>query len=206
MANKDAPFGLKPVKHLNGMSWNGQTVRFYISANDGSDTFIGDPVIITATAADREANGKCLTVEKATAGDGNFITGVVTSFEPEDSTSLKYRASGTARYGTMVIDPSVIYHIQDDGGIASTDLWPGANAVLIFTHSGSAYTGLSGVELDSGSTTAPSADASNQLTILQLADIPGNALGANAIWEVMINLHSFRSTGDGDGSLGIIGA
>lgn len=206
MANADTPFGLRPVRHLNGSSWNGATERCYVSANDGTALYPGDPVVIDATAANREDSGRCLTVIKATAGNGNYTTGVVISVEPNADTQLKYRAAATARYLQVCIDPTVIYHIQDDGGVASTDLWPGANGVYIFTHSGSAYTGLSGVELDSGSADAPAADASNQLIILQLADLPDNALGAHAIWEVMINLHTFNCSGDGDGMLGVIGA
>jgi hypothetical protein len=203
MANIDAPFGLKPVRHLNGSSWNGQTQRCYISANDATALYIGDPVVVYATAADRDATRKHLTIKKATAGDGQPVLGSIVSFDPVDSTSLKYRAASTQRYANVVIDPNVIYHIQDDGTVASTSYWPGANAVLIFTHAGSAYTGLSGVELNAN---APSGNASNQLLILGLADLPANALGANAIWEVVINLHQLKSTGDGDGALGIVGA
>lgn len=203
MANVDAPFGLKPVRHLNGMSWNGHTQRCYISANDGTATYAGDPVIITATTADRETTGKYLTVERATAGDGNYITGVVISVELEDSTSLKYRAASTARYVNVCTDPDVIYHIQDDNSATSDKNLPGTNAVVVFTHAGSTYTGQSGCELDM---TTPANNASFQLQVLRLADIGANALGANAIWEVLINLHSFKATGDGDGALGIIGA
>ncbi len=206
MANVDKPFGLKPVGHLGGSSWNGKTDRGYVSANDATALYKGDPVIITATTADRESSGKYLTYERATAGNANRISAVVVAVLPDGQGSLQYRAASTARYLEVVTDPSVVYQIQDDGTVASTDNWPGANGVIIYTHSGSAYTGLSGVELDAGGADAPAADASNQLLILNLSRISGNALGAWAVWDVFINLHTYRSNGDGDGSLGILGA
>jgi hypothetical protein len=206
MANVDAPFGLKPVRHLNGMSWNGHTEKMYVSANDATALFVGDAIVGDATTANRETTGLYPTIKAATVGNGNYILGVVISFDPDpDDLTSKHRAASTERYVNVCMDPDVIFYIADDGAAAPTKNTPGANAVLIGTHAGSTATGLSGMELDMNSD-APAEDASNQLLILKRANIESNILGARAIWEVLINLHSLRATGDGDGALGVLGA
>jgi len=205
MGNVSSPFGLRPVRHLNGMSWNGQTERCFVHASYAAALFVGDPVLIDSTTAVRDTTGKHLTVEIAEAGNGKYITGVITSFEPRTGAlQQNYKPASTEAYCNVVIDPYVIFHVQDDGLGTPDKNMPGANAVLV-AGTGSTVTGLSGwmMELE---TDVPAEDASNQLIILKVADLPDNTLADFAIWEVLINLHTLRSTGGGDGSLGVLGA
>lgn len=44
MANKDASFGMKPVKKLSGAPLSGGTNRYRIAANYGTSIFTGDMV------------------------------------------------------------------------------------------------------------------------------------------------------------------
>ena len=164
--------------------------------------FVGDPVDLAGSA---DSDGVCPTVVKATAGDGNRIYGVITAFDPNpDDLSLVYRTASTARYCYVCVDPDVIFEIQACSGAVLANTNVGQNAVLIYTHSGSTVTGISGVEMDSGASDAPAADASNQLLIMGLVDRADNDISAvNAKWEVIINLHRLRATGDGDGALGV---
>lgn len=202
MANTDAPFGLRPVRHLNGNPWNGQTIRCYLPSTDANAMFIGDAVDIAGSA---DTAGVCPTVAKATAGDGNHIFGVITAFDVDpDNTGLIYRTASTNRYCHVCIDPDVVFEIQACSGAVLANTTVGLNAVLIFTHSGSTVTGLSGMEMDSGASDAPAADASNQFLILGLVDREDNDISAvNAKWYVLINLHRLKATGDGDSALGV---
>ena len=78
-------------------------------------------------------------------------------------------------------------------------------AVTRSPHSGSTVTGLSGVELDTTST-APSADASNQLTIFGAVNrLDNDTTLTHAKVLVTINAHTEASgyTAAGDGTLGI---
>ena len=76
----------------------------------------------------------------------------------------------------------------------------GLNAVLIYTHSGSTATGLSGVELDTTSD-APAADASNQLVILRAVNrVDNDTTITHANVEVMINQHT-----ENQGTVGSLG-
>lgn len=201
MANVDAPFGLRPIRYLSGAPYNGAANKYFAPSTYATSLFIGDPVIKTGTSnttATRGYNpGVLPEVNKATAGDGNAITGVIVGFEPVNGfDSTVYGAASTARIILVADDPNLLFEIQDDGGsLAATSV--GLNAVLIYTHSGSTVTGRSGVELDSTSD-VPAADASNQLTIQRLSNKASNEIAANAIWEVKINQHT-----ESDNTLGI---
>lgn len=202
MANPDAPFGLKPVRHATGAPYTGAANLYYVGTGNDTALFIGDPVVMTGTSntaafLGHEA-GTLPSVTKATAGDGNRLVGVIVGFTSSDRDDTVYRTASTERGVLVADDPDLLFHIRDDGVAALAATSVGLNAVLIFTHSGNTVYGISGAELDTNSD-APAADASNQLHIMRLAPIPGNILGARAIWEVRINNHQLR----GDVSIGV---
>lgn len=191
MANQDTPFGLRPVRYLNGTPWNGQARQYYVPATDNTAIYIGDCVVQVGDSNDNEIfgnpPGSLMEVTRATVGDGNLITGVVVGVMPATADSLTYRAASTERVLLVCDDPDVIFEIQADGTITADTI--GLNAVLIDTHSGSTVTGRSGTELDTTSD-VPAADASNQLYILGLAKKQNNEIGANSVLEVLINQHT----------------
>lgn len=195
MANSDSPFGLRPVRYLNGSPWNGAVRTYYIGTGDSTALYIGDPVVSAVNTQSAEIMGyppgSFPAVQIATAGDGNLILGVVTGILPVTRESTIYRAAATERLVLVADDPNLVFHVQDDGDGTPTAGWAGANANLA-SGSGSATTGLSGWELDASDT--PAADASNQLLILGLANTPDNELDDFAVWEVVINKHERRPT------------
>ena len=206
MANVDAPFGLLPKKHLNGNPWNGGTMRCYVSASYATALFIGDPVVLEPTNANRGTTVRCPTVIAATGTTGTYIFGVITSFEPNpDNLTLKHRLLSTARYCNVCVDPDVIYWIQDNADSAMTKADIGGNCDLEM-NAGSAITGLSGVELNSDT---QAENAALPILILGVADVEDNGFDGSTdthiIWEVMINMHQLRATGDGTGALGVSG-
>ena len=208
MANPDAPFGMKPVRHLNGNPWNGGTMRCWISDSDGTYAlFVGDPVVIDPTAGNRGTTVRCPNVIRADMTTATHVLGVITAFEPSPTDlTLKHRVISTARYCHVCVDPDVIYWIRDNADDAGTDLKIGGNADGIFTHGGNTTTGISKMELDSDTAAA---DAALPLMIIGVADVEDNefdgSTDTNIIWEVIINMHQLRSTGDLTGALGDIG-
>ena len=183
MANLDTPFGLKPVQHISGAAWNGATRRCRVAATAG-DLGVGDAVLW---------NGAGLTcypeIITATAGDGNPIFGVIVSFEPQ-VTNLErlYMASADEGWANVCVDPDTVYEIQADGVVGAADI--GQNAPLIFTHTVDTTTGLSGMELNSTTST----DASDQLIIIGAPDRADNDTTlTHAKWYVLINAHSLRA-------------
>ena len=198
MANVDAPFGLRPIKHRNGAAYNGAFNPYYVDAAYGTALFIGDPVTRVAggsNAAELEtpggkfAIGTLPSVQKTGAGDGNAITGVIVGFGPDpDGLSRLHNQASTERLVYVCDDPDVIFEIQADGAIGATQV--GLNGVLIYTNSGNAFTGMSGAELDT-TVDVPAADASNQLTIQRVVNRVDNAAAsANTVVEVKINNHT----------------
>lgn len=210
MANQDTPFGLRPIRHRNGASYNGAANPYYINSTYATALFIGDPVIkvaggsnaasVKAAGMGEFAIGTLPEIEKATAGDGNRITGVIVGFGPlPNDLTKQYNPASTERVAMVCDDPDVIFAIQADGAVPAASM--GLNAVLIYTHSGSTVSGISGVELDTTSD-APAADASNQLLILRGANLPDNDVTLiHGKIEVLINQHT-QNQGT-VGSLGI---
>lgn len=202
MANIDAPHGLTPIRHLNGNPWNGVTQRCLVEDSYATNLFIGDPVIVTGAAGSDDTSGLPV-IQIASAGDTNRIYGVIVSFEPNpDNLTLQYGLGYTTRYANVCIDPDVVFTVQDDGGAALDGGSISANAVLA-SGTGSTVTGLSGWEL--AAATTPAANASYQLLILQVHQVPGNALGVNCEWEVLITNHVLRGgqAAANEGALGI---
>lgn len=209
MANVDTPFGLRPIRHRNGAPYNGATNAYYIPASYGTALFIGDPVVKTGTSNTAAVKvpgggnfeiGTAPEINKATAGDGNRMTGVIVGFAANpDNLTHQYNPASTERIAYVCDDPDVIFEIQADGAIPAASI--GLNGVLIYTHSGSTTTGLSGAELDTTSD-APAADASNQLLIVRAVNRSDNDTTlTHAKVEVLINQHT-ESQG-ASGSLGL---
>ena len=194
MANSDRPSGFKPVKHLSGSPWNGKANVYYIAAAEGTNTFIGDAVVLAGSA---DTLGMYPTVAQAAAGN-TTIVGVVIGFglQPElmmnpDNLSMKYRALSTAMYCLVVDDPFVIFEIQEDSvgnNLAATEVGLLTNIVV---GTGSTTTGKSAMELDSSGTAT---DTAGQLRILRAVNRPDNALGAHCKWEVLIVEHAYRES------------
>lgn len=170
MPNTDNPFGLRPVQHRNGAPYSGACKPYYIPAAYGTALYLGDPVVITgavntaavaASGAGSFPVGALPVVALATVG-ANPITGVIVGFAGRQD-SLVYNAASTERVVLVTDDPDLMYEVQSDG--VWTPASVGLNAALIYTVAGSTITGRSGVQLDSGTTTAPATTAGLQVKV-----------------------------------------
>jgi hypothetical protein len=204
MANATGKFGLRPVRYLNGADWNGKARPYWMPAGDSTAVFIGDPVVIVGDSNDNQVEvvggsflpGSLSEIDIATGGDGNAIVGVVVGIMPSTQDSARYGAASTDRVILVADDPNIVYQVRDDGASALTADSVGLNAVLEAGAGGSTVTGLSSWMLDTDGD-APAADASNQVFILNLANLAGeeNSLAINAVWEVLINTHVYSPHG-----------
>ncbi len=193
MANSDIRKGLLPIRGRNGQPYNGAANPYYVPASYATALFKGDAVVKTGTsntsAFEEWQPGTLPEVNKVVGGSGNPITGVIVAVgvNRDDLTKI-YSPASTEAVVWVCDDLDAVYELQDDGGAALDATSVGLNAVLIDTHAGDEFTGLSGTELDAGTTTAPAVNAAYQLTIQRLINREDNALGVNAKWEVKINL------------------
>jgi len=204
MANADTPFGLKPVRHLNGNPWNGKA-RVYYKAAGVAAVFVGDPVELLGSA---DSTGKYPTVQSLVTDDTpTHIVGVAVAVSNTpyiganaSDLSARYILAASEAYIFVCDDPSVIFEIQEDGvtsTLTADDV--GCNCGLT-NATGSTTTGISAQELESelGATINTRA-----LRLLRLVDREDNALGAYAKWEVLINLHAYNNAKHEDPTVGV---
>lgn len=195
MANADTPFGLRAVGHPQGLS-KASVRAYYVPASYGTALFPGDPVVITGTSNTAEVTapgigtmpvGTMAEVNKATAGSGNRITGVIVGVAANpDNLSRRYLPASTGGVVFVNDDPETEFEIQADDSIAAADV--GLNAALVYTNAGSTVTGQSGAELDA-STKATTAGL--QLRIQRVVPRTDNEAGASEVkCIVTINQHT----------------
>lgn len=196
MANATGGFGLRPVRHINGAPWNGQVIQCYVSSSYATALFVGDPVLLTPTLAEKDTTGRYQTINKSAGTDGTIIFGVIVGFEPDPNNLNRiYNPASTERIAYVCVDKTVLYAVRGDGGGTPSKVFVGQNAVMIATTTGSTTTGLSGMELDEGTTTAPSADQSNPLFIEGILEAEDNTLADDAVYLVRLNTNE-NATGD----------
>jgi hypothetical protein len=189
MANVATARGLVPVRHKSGAPYIGQCNTYHARSDYATDLFIGDPVIVVATA---DANG-IQDVNLATAGATNKITGVIVGFQPNrDNLKLQYGAASTDRYIEVCDDPWVVFELTLDttAAIATTNIGQNIN---LASGTGNKNTGYSGWL---GASTAFANNATYQLTIERVTNRPDNVIDGSSLSchvEVSINLHQKAS-------------
>lgn len=131
MANTSSPFGLKPVKHLDGSAWNSAVTAYYIPSTDTAAYYIGDAV---RSVADGDlitgASGVTLYGTRNAASTTGAMRGVVVGigtavatpagtsiqwFDPDNLSLTFIPATKTKNYYVAVVDdPTVIFEVQAD--------------------------------------------------------------------------------------------
>jgi hypothetical protein len=165
--------------------------------------FVGDPVLVTATTAERDTTLRYPTINVSDAVDEDIILGAIVSFDPyPDNLQLTYRAASTTRIAHVAMGPDLIFECRGNAGATPDKNIVWNNAGLIATAGGSTTTGLSGFHLDEGTTTTPAANQSFPLLIIGISSRPDNEIATSAIYEVILNTYH-NIVGD---KLGIVGA
>ena len=196
MGNPTGAFGLQPVRTLSGSSWNASVMKCYLAAASNDNIFLGDPVVLTGTA---DPAGNYPTVGIASAGATNPIFGVVVAFEMDPTKPEQlYRTAAQLRYVYVAPAlPTTIFQVRTgSAALAITDV--GNNAVLNAGGGGSTVTGFS--SWYAYITTTPSSDATYQLLILGVSNIPNNLLGAYCVVDCLITLSSIAMPYDAHAS------
>lgn len=167
MANKDASFGLKPVKMVGGAPYSGGQSRYRIAANYGTAIYQGDLVMQVTGGG----------VEIHAVGGTVPLVGVFNGCKYTDPTSGEqvfknyYPASTNASDITaFIIDgPDVVFEIQSDEAFPVADLL--GNFDVIKTNSGSTKTGISGDEVD---TSTGATTSTLPLKVIDISQDPNN--------------------------------
>jgi hypothetical protein len=179
MANKDASFGLKPVRMMGGSPYSGGQSRYRIAANYGTSIFQGDLVMqVTGGTVEIHADGG--TVPIVGVFNGCMYTDPTTS---EQVFSNYYPASTNASDIIAFIhdDPNTVFEIQADDTFPVADLF--GNFDIVYTNSGSTYTGISGAELD---VTTGATSTNLPLKAIDISQDPDNSDVASANTNVLV--------------------
>lgn len=179
MANKDASFGLRPVRMMGGSPYSGGQSRYRIAANYGTSIFQGDLVMqVTGGGIEIHADGG--TVPIVGVFNGCMYTDPTTS---EQVFSNYYPASTNASDIIAFVhdDPNTVFEIQADDTFPVADLF--GNFDIVYTNSGSTYTGISGAELD---VTTGATSTNLPLKAIDISQDPENSDVASANTNVLV--------------------
>lgn len=200
-----APFGLQPVRTIQGNPFNGQT-NTYVITNNGSATtvglFLGDPVIMTAAGTISQypnasgTNAWLGVFSGCTYTDANNIPQFV-GYIPNGTTF----AGNTLPIAKVIDDPYVIYQIQADNStaIGTPQAIIGQNAQLVNADGanlgnlpiGQSAFALHGASIATGNSNYP-------LTILRFVPTPDMNLNSSYVClEVLPNNHFYGSQRSG---------
>ena len=193
MANKDAPFGLRPVGELGSDVNNGGTSKYLIASGYGTAIYKGDAVVMLATGYVAVNNDATSLTKNVGVFNGCFYNDPTTQ---KPTWSNYYPGSITPTVGDIEAfvydDPKRLFVAQCDGTIALTDI--GKNIDTTVT-AGSTINGQSKSELTASTVNTT---AALQWKIVGISKDPENsdADSANANWHVFFNEHLyFSSTG-----------
>ena len=192
MANKDAAFGMKPVRMIGGAPYTGGQSRYRIAANYGTSIFQGDMVAqVTGGTVEVHADGG--TVPVVGVFNGCMYTDPTSG---EQVFSNYYPASTNASdlIAFIIDDENVVYEIQADDTFPVTDLF--GNFDIVYTSAGSTKTGISGAELDvtTGATTT-----NLPIKAIDISEDPNNsdtgAANTNVLVVIQNSIFGVKSAG-----------
>ena len=181
MANIDAAFGFRPVKHMGGGVVRPSS-SYTIADGHTTKIYKGDPVITTGTGRNINVGGTTVPLV------GIFWGCKYTDAQGEPHWSEYYPGDATFVDITAYVfdDPLILFEAQVDEDLVAADI--GQKADHAYT-AGSTLTALSAAELDSSLITT-----SGQFKIVGLSPIVGNVYGNYAIAQCLIDEHENRAT------------
>ena len=192
MANKDAAFGMKPVRMIGGAPYTGGQSRYRIAANYGTSIFQGDMVAqVTGGTVEIHADGG--TVPVVGVFNGCMYTDPTSG---EQVFSNYYPASTNASdlIAFIIDDPDVVYEVQADDTFPVTDLF--GNFDIVYTSAGSTKSGISGSELD---VTTGATNTNLPIKAIDISEDPNNsdtgAANTNVLVVIQNSIFGVKSAG-----------
>ena len=184
MANKDAPFGLRPIRMIGGGDFTGGQDRYSIASSYNTSLYQGDLV-------EPLTNG---TIGRKAAGENDAALGVFngcrytnpTTGTPTWANTYQQPIAASDIYAFVVCDPNVVYEIQADDTFPTTDLF-GNFDIVDNSPVGDTSSGISHLELDvaTGNTTA-----TLPLKAIGISEDPDNSDTASANTNVVVTINN----------------
>lgn len=197
----NAPFGLRPIMHLDGSPWNGGLQNLSISSGYATTLGYGDPVtqLSDGTIGRAVSAGPLLGVFMGCQYYDTQRNLINSKYWPASTTV----ATGTIPVAYVVTDPTVVYTVQETNGsqaagtaLTLQDVFLNAR-LLITAASTTTGGGISLVSLDNSTL---STTATWTVKVIGLDPRVGNAVGNFANWLVVANNHVLKG---GTGTVGV---
>ena len=195
MANTNAPFGLRPIRYVDGRPYNG-AVEYYFATGATGVIRPGDPVVDAGSANTTEiqgyAPGTLPTCTIALDGAGDPIVGVCVAVLPVTRDSLIYRETSTDRIILVARGHDLIFEAQCDAGgtaLAAADV-----GQLVVLKAGTTSTLRSDWVVDTA--VAPNTTATFQAKLMGFGKGVKNEIGAYAVVELLLNNHTLGNITD----------
>jgi hypothetical protein len=196
MANKDAPFGLKPIRYASGAPYNG-AANVYAVLDTQNRIGVGSVVSYTGTAVAGTPQVARSEFSVTTPADNTPVVGVVVGVaDNEDGTVFRendrWVESGEASFVMVADDPNLLFAVQEDGNLGNAGV--GAHFTIGFGTFNTQYAFATDEIISSSAVT----NATNNLRPFQVVRLyrePENAVGTNAVWEGIIVNHANRPGG-----------
>lgn len=180
MANRNAPSGMKVIRHASGGEQN-RLSRHHIASALGSNIYRGDAVIPVNTSKNiNVASAGVLLIgvfDGVTYVDSNGDV----QFRPRWATGTVLK-TGTVSDAWVYDDPGTLFEIQSSQTTVVADI--GIRGDLDFGTAGNNSTGQSGMQMG-----AVISVSDGQCKIIDLLERVDNAIGLRAKWIVQIAEH-----------------
>lgn len=200
MANVNAPFGLRPIRYVDGRAYNG-AVDYYFATGSTGAIRPGDPVVESGTTNTSEVicgagtfpPGTLQTCTVAADGSGDPITGVCVAVVPATADSTVYRVDNTDRVIAVARGHDLMFEVQADaGGTALAAVDVGLNVVFK-----AATTATARSDWTVDTSVSPATTAGFQAKLMGFSKKPKNGeIGAYAVVEVLLNNHTLANPAD----------
>jgi hypothetical protein len=187
MANPNAPFGFRPVRHQTGGTIR-PSEQYKIANALASNIAVGDPVAKTGTdmniqlGVDGVAGASWIGIFagcKYRDAKGNIVYSPIWA-----SGQTTFNAEGAQAY--VYDDPNIVFAVRASAALNATDLGQFAGTVATAPNT---TLGQSRMALNSADITA----TLDNMKIVSLLPVVGNDFGSFAQAEVLISFHELRS-------------
>lgn len=194
MANVNAAYGLKPIRHMTGGEIRSE--EYPIATGYATSIFTGDPVLQHSDGTIIIAVGTGGTPSVQTFGVFGGVSYVNASGEQVFSPYWPASTTATDIKAIIYTDPSIVFAIQSDAtGVAAADVGQLADVEIV---AGSTKTGKSGTNLDMST---GSGTTGKHLRILRIINDNENVAGAYADVEVVWAEHALKGVVSGVGGI-----
>lgn len=184
MASTAAPYGLKPVKRVDGMPYAGAVTEFLINPNGATASIYNGNVVYLSGGYVTPSTDAGTAADPLVDAVGVFVGCEYFNAQGQLMFGQYYPTGTTGVVKAKVItDPNVLFQAQSSGSVAQTEIGMevGMNSA---TQTGSAATG------NGTNSVGAAADTGASFTVVAIVSTPGDAY-TDVLVKINSDVHKF---------------